>query len=91
MKETLVPGVTGEGRHRVVTEDLVSFRRAGMPPVLATPWLLDVMETASTELTAGARVTRIGNGDRSTHPRPCQEGNPRFVLRPSTCRPDRAA
>jgi len=32
-----------------VTEDLVSFRRAGMPPVLATPWLLDVMEIASYE------------------------------------------
>ena len=26
MKETLVPGVTGEARHRVVTEDLVSFQ-----------------------------------------------------------------
>lgn len=49
MRESLVPGVTGEARHRVVTEDLVSFHRAGMPPVLATPWLLDVMETASYE------------------------------------------
>ena len=49
MKETLVPGVSGEARHRVVTENLVSFRRAGMPPVLATPWVLDVMETAAYE------------------------------------------
>jgi fluoroacetyl-CoA thioesterase len=49
MKETLVPGVSGEARHRVVTENLVSFRRQGMPPVLATPWLLDVMETAAYE------------------------------------------
>ena len=49
MKKTLVPGVQGEARHRVVTEDLVSFHRPGMPPVLATPWLLDVMETAAYE------------------------------------------
>ena len=49
MKKTLVPGTMGEARHRVVTENLVSFRRAGMPPVLATPWLLDVMETAAYE------------------------------------------
>ncbi len=47
MKKTLIPGITGEARHRVVTENLVSFRRPGMPPVLATPWLLDVMETAA--------------------------------------------
>jgi fluoroacetyl-CoA thioesterase len=49
MKSTLTPGVSGEARHRVVTENLVSFRRPGMPPVLATPWLLDVMETAAIE------------------------------------------
>lgn len=49
MKKTLVPGVSGEARHRVVTENLVSFRRAGMPPVMATPWVLDVMETAAYE------------------------------------------
>jgi fluoroacetyl-CoA thioesterase len=49
MKKTLVPGVSGEARRRVVTENLVSFHRRGMPPVLATPWLLDVMETAAYE------------------------------------------
>jgi fluoroacetyl-CoA thioesterase len=49
MKKTLIPGTTGEARHRIVTENLVSFRRPGMPPVLATPWLLDVMETAAYE------------------------------------------
>ena len=49
MKKTLVPGVSGEARLRVVTENLVSFRRSGMPPVLATPWVLDVMETAAYE------------------------------------------
>ena len=49
MKKTLIPGITGEARHRVVTENLVSFRRPGMPPVFATPWLLDVMETAAYE------------------------------------------
>ncbi len=49
MKKTLVPGVTAEARHRVVTENLVSFRKPGAPPVLATPWLLSVMETAAYE------------------------------------------
>ena len=49
MKKTLAPGVSGEARHRVVTENLVSFRKPGAPPVLATPWLLHVMETAAYE------------------------------------------
>ncbi len=47
MKKTLVAGATGEARHRVVTENLVSFRKPDAPPVLATPWLLHVMETAA--------------------------------------------
>lgn len=47
MKKTLAPGATGEARHRVVTENLVSFRKPAAPPVLATPWLLYVMETAA--------------------------------------------
>jgi predicted thioesterase len=49
MKKTLVPGVTAEARQRVVTENLVSFRKPEAPPVLATPWLLYVMETAAYE------------------------------------------
>ena len=49
MKKTLVAGISGEARHRVVTENLVSFRKPGAPPVLATPWLLYVMETAAYE------------------------------------------
>jgi fluoroacetyl-CoA thioesterase len=49
MKKTLAPGVSGEWRHRVVTENLVSFRRPGAPPVLSTPWLLQIMERASYE------------------------------------------
>jgi len=49
MKKTLVPGVSGEARHRVVTENLVSFRKPGAPAVLSTPWLLYVMETAAYE------------------------------------------
>jgi len=49
MKSTLVPGVRAEARHRVVSENLVSFRKPGGPPVLATPWLLYVMETAAYE------------------------------------------
>jgi predicted thioesterase len=47
MKKTLAVGVTGEARHRVVTENLVSFRKPDAPAVLATPWLLHVMETAA--------------------------------------------
>jgi predicted thioesterase len=47
MKKTLVPGVSAEARHRVVTENLVNFRKPDAPPVLATPWLLYVMETAA--------------------------------------------
>jgi len=49
MKKTLVPGVVGEHRHRVVTENLVNFRKPDAPPVLSTPWLLHVMETAAYE------------------------------------------
>ncbi len=47
MKNTLVPGISGEVRHRVVTENLVNFRKPEAPPVLATPWLLHLMETAA--------------------------------------------
>ena len=47
MKKTLVPGVSAEVQHRVVTENLVNFRKPEAPPVLATPWLLHVMETAA--------------------------------------------
>jgi predicted thioesterase len=47
VKSTLTPGVTGEARQRVATEHLVSYRKKGAPPVLATPWLLYVMETAA--------------------------------------------
>ena len=49
MKKTLVPGVVGEWRHRVVTENLVNFRKPDAPAVLSTPWLLHVMETAAYE------------------------------------------
>jgi fluoroacetyl-CoA thioesterase len=47
MKKSLVAGLTGEATHRVVTENLVSFRKPEAPAVLATPWLLYVMETAA--------------------------------------------
>jgi predicted thioesterase len=49
MRPTLAAGVQGEARQRVVTENLVSYRKPGAPPVLATPWLLYVMETAAYE------------------------------------------
>jgi fluoroacetyl-CoA thioesterase len=47
MKSTLTPGIRGEARQRVLTEHLVSYRKKGAPPVLATPWLLYIMETAA--------------------------------------------
>ena len=47
MKSSLVVGLTGEARHRVVTENLVSFRKPGMPPVLCSPWLLQILEDAA--------------------------------------------
>ena len=49
MRKSLVPGVTGEYRHRVVTENLVSFRKPGAPAVMSTPWVLYAMETAAYE------------------------------------------
>ncbi|MHC4404918.1 MAG: thioesterase family protein [Planctomycetota bacterium] len=49
MKKSLRAGVSGDVQHRVVTENLVSFRNSGAPPVLATPWLLQWMETAAYE------------------------------------------
>ncbi len=49
MKKSLQAGVSGQARHRVVTENLVSFGKPGAPPVLSTPWLLHVMETAAYE------------------------------------------
>ncbi len=47
MKNSLIPGISAEVRHRVVTENLVNFRKPEAPPVLATPWLLHLMETAA--------------------------------------------
>ena len=49
MKSSLSPGVTGEYRHRIVTENLVSFRKPGAPAVMSTPWVLYAMETAAYE------------------------------------------
>lgn len=65
MKKTLVPGVSGESRQRIVTENLVSFRKPEAPPVLATPWLLYIMETAAYEaikphLDAGEASVGVG-------------------------------
>ena len=61
MKKTLVPGISGEARHRVVTENLVSFRKPAAPAVLSTPWLLYVMETAAYE----AIRPHLGRGEAS--------------------------
>jgi len=77
MKKTLVPGVAAEARHRVVTENLVNFRKPDAPPVLSTPWLLYVMETAAYEaikphLDAGE--ASVGTGFQFEHIAPTPAG-----------------
>lgn len=47
MKPTLIPGVTGEAQRRIVTENLVSHHNPRGPAVLATPYLLMIMEWAA--------------------------------------------
>ena len=47
MKSTLAPGLTGEISHRIVSENLVSHHHPSGPPVLASPWLLFLMEFAA--------------------------------------------
>jgi fluoroacetyl-CoA thioesterase len=76
MKKSLVPGVVGQARHRVVTENLVSSRWAGMPPVLATPWLLAILETAAIEalsphLDAGEASVGVAFDFEHLAPTPC--------------------
>lgn len=78
MKPTLVPGVSGEARHRVVTENLVSYRKPGAAPVLATPWLLYIMETAAYEA-VGAHLepgeASVGTGFQFEHLAPTPAGD----------------
>lgn len=78
MKNTLVPGVRGEARHRVVTENLVSYRKPEAPSVLSTPWLLSIMETAAYEairphLDAGE--SSVGTGFNFDHLAPTPAGD----------------
>ena len=47
MKDTLVPGLQASYRHRVVTENLVSHFHPNGPPVLGSPFMLLLMETAA--------------------------------------------
>src|SRR5262245_2567378 len=47
MKPTLVIGLKAELQHRVVTQELLSSVYPGGPPVLATPFLLGLMEQAA--------------------------------------------
>jgi predicted thioesterase len=47
MRETLLPGATGEARYRVVSENLVSHHNPKGPAVLASPWVLSMMEHAA--------------------------------------------
>jgi len=47
MKPTLVIGLKAELQHRVVTEELLSSIYPGGPPVLATPFVLGLMEQAA--------------------------------------------
>src|ERR1051326_1321843 len=47
MKPTLVIGRKAELQHRVATDELLSSVYTGGPPVLATPFLLGLMEHAA--------------------------------------------
>ena len=47
MKPTLATGARGEARRRINSEHLLSFHDASLPPVLATPWMLYIMEHAA--------------------------------------------
>jgi predicted thioesterase len=75
MKCTLVPGVRGEHRHRVVSENLVSHHNPNGPAVLGTPFLLLLMETAawramSPHLDAGEDSVGVGFDFRHLAPTP---------------------
>ena len=76
MKKTLKPGVSAKVRWRIVTENLVSFHSDGMPPVLSSPWVLQLMETAAYEsirphLDAGEASVGIGFDFQHLAPTPC--------------------
>ncbi len=78
MRDSLQPGAAAEARHRVVTENLVSFRKPGMPPVLCTPWLLQIMEDAAFAAVAAhldPGEASVGAGFQFEHlaPTPCGE------------------
>lgn len=78
MKPTLIPGIAAEARHRVVTENLVSYRKPGAAPVLATPWLLYVMETAAYEavrLHLDPGEASVGTGFQFEHLAPTPAGD----------------
>lgn len=47
MKESLAVGARGEAQRRINTEHLLSYHDASLPPVLATPWMLYIMEHAA--------------------------------------------
>ena len=47
MKDSLVPGIWAEYEHRVVSENLVSHVNPAGPPVLGSPFMLLLMETAA--------------------------------------------
>ncbi len=68
MKDTLIPGVQGEHKHRVVSENLVSHFNPKGPAVLGTPFLLLLMESAAWvmgERPKGRGWANKGQGDRS--------------------------
>jgi fluoroacetyl-CoA thioesterase len=52
MKTSLQPGLSAEHRHRVVSENLVSYHNPKGPQVLGSPFLLLLMETAAWQVIA---------------------------------------
>ena len=77
MKPTLQPGIGGEARHRVVSQNLLSSLMPGAPAVFATPWMLCVMETAAAEAIAphlDAGEASVGYGFEFQHLAPTPAG-----------------
>lgn len=77
MKTSLTAGVTGEHRHRVVSENLVSHHNPQGPAVLGTPYLLLLMETAAWKAMAlhlDAGEDSVGVGFQFQHLAPTPVG-----------------
>ncbi len=61
MKDTMQPGIRGEAKNRVVSEQLVSHYHPDGPPVYGTPFMLMLMERAA----FSAMLPHLDDGEQS--------------------------